>query len=58
MATAKPQGYVDHDSASSLGTEVEAPTTDAVEVDRPPYVDYDVIDTLFRPGRRPVEGRA
>ena len=55
-ANTKPQGYDDHDS--SLEAEVEAPTTDGVGVDRPPYVDYDVIDTLFRPGRRSVEGRA
>ena len=50
--------YVDYDSAASLDAEAEPPTPDAVEQDRPPYVDYDVIDTLFRSGRRLVEGRA
>ena len=53
----KPGAYVDYDTASSLGVVVELPAPDAVGADRPPYVDYDVIDTLFRVGRRPVGSR-
>ena len=57
-ARTKHESYVDHDSAACLEAEVEPAAPDAVAVGPPPYVDCDVIDTLFRSGRRPVEGRA
>ena len=50
--------YIDHDCAANLGAEAELPGEDLVEEARPPYVDYDVIDTLSRTGRRPPEERS
>jgi len=55
-AKTEPRSDVAHDS--NLEAEVGALATDAVGADRPPCVDNDVIDTLFRSGRRSVEGRA
>ncbi len=54
---AKPGDYADYDSAASLDVVVEQPAPDAAGADLSPYVDYDVIDTLFRVGSRPVGSR-
>lgn len=50
--------YVDYDAAASLDAEPEPQAPHEVEEAQAPYVDYDVIDTLFRSGHRLVEGRA
>ena len=53
-----PAGYIDHDAASSLDPTASAAAAAPIEGGAQPYVDFDVIDTVFQLGSRPVEGQA
>ena len=54
----RPSRYVDYDAASSLDAACDSHQVDVAADERQPCVDFDVIDTLFRIGCQPVEGRA